>query len=330
MLTYVKSGETVKASTVNSLIDAVGGEQNPSPDLGFVNTQNGTQFTLPTSMKGLNGPVPVLFQGAAYMHSGWPFMQYQLGHTQEDCLAGIKLHDYDGKVYNTISAAQIWHNSLSCPTGDTLSGAWIGGFGENAVIHDDGFVKTLIEFPSAPESPRSRLQLWQIDEDIERSMMVITNEPDENNVGAQLSTMIIENGDSLSSAEMISEWSLFDMDSLPIPGIGTEPTMVPSKPTQHKTGIIDYFFTKDFMYSVLMKSDFVCYERIDNDDGTLYKSSWCWKIWFGPDSTYIETSDGNFIHAPAFTQGGDDIVVRVAGRIGSIAAYQNGTFALND
>lgn len=320
MLTYVKSGETIRASTVNSLIDAVGGEQNPSPDLGFVNTPNGTQFTLPTSMKGVNGPVPVLFQAAQYMHSGWPFMQYQLGHTREDCLGGIKIHDSDGKIYDTISAAQIWHNSLSCPTGDTLSGAWIDGFGENAVIHDDGYVKTLIEFPSAPESPRSKLQLWQIDEDIGRSMMVITNEPDKDNVGAMLSAMIIQHGDTLSSAEMISEWSLFDMESLPVPGTGA----VPSKPMQHKTGTIDYFVNKDVMRSVLMKADFTCYQRIEDNYGALEKTGWCWKLWLGPDSTYTETSDGNFLHTPAFTQGGDEVIIPVVGKVGGIAAYQSG------
>ena len=41
-LDYVKAGETVKASTVNSLVDAALGTQTPSPDLVYTTTPRGT------------------------------------------------------------------------------------------------------------------------------------------------------------------------------------------------------------------------------------------------------------------------------------------------
>ena len=47
-LDYVRGGEAVRASTVNSLIDAVAGSGGQSPDLIGSGTPRGPQFTAPT------------------------------------------------------------------------------------------------------------------------------------------------------------------------------------------------------------------------------------------------------------------------------------------
>ena len=47
-LDYVRGGEAVRASTVNSLIDAVAGGGAWSPDLIVTGTPKGPQFTAPT------------------------------------------------------------------------------------------------------------------------------------------------------------------------------------------------------------------------------------------------------------------------------------------
>lgn len=49
-LDYVARGEGIKASTVNSLIDAVQGGGNMSPDLIVTGTRTGPRIVAPTAV----------------------------------------------------------------------------------------------------------------------------------------------------------------------------------------------------------------------------------------------------------------------------------------
>ena len=107
-LEYVRAGETVKASTVNSLVDAALGTQTPSPDLVYTTTPHGTQMSLPSKYGKPNGPLVHYLDTEMCVLSGWQFVKLALGHELDDCLEVFKLHTADGEVANPVSAAVVY------------------------------------------------------------------------------------------------------------------------------------------------------------------------------------------------------------------------------
>ena len=140
-LDYVKKGEAVKASTVNSIINAIGGNQRMSPDLNVTTTARGPQISLPSNYGGPNRAQNELLEVGKYQLSGWPMTQLMLGPEIDDCLNSIRLHKPDGTVMTSVSAAVIFKNSDDCPTGSDLSGYLLSSdqFGYDKERHASGW-----------------------------------------------------------------------------------------------------------------------------------------------------------------------------------------------
>lgn len=117
-LDYVSKGESVKATTVNSLIDAVGGNERMSPDLNVTTTVRGPQVSMPSVYGGPNHKPEQLLEVGRYILSAWPMTKLLLGPEIEDCLKSMRYHTADGEVKNAISAAMIYENSSDCPVGN--------------------------------------------------------------------------------------------------------------------------------------------------------------------------------------------------------------------
>lgn len=114
-LEFVKAGEEVKASTVNSLVDAALGQQTPSPDLEFTTTAQGPQLAMPYRFGGPNIPPGRFLQSGRYVLSAWPMQKLALGAKIEHCLETFRYHAADGTTTSPISAAVVFRNSYSCP-----------------------------------------------------------------------------------------------------------------------------------------------------------------------------------------------------------------------
>lgn len=78
-LDYVARGEGIKASTVNSLIDAVQGGGNMSPDLIVTGTRTGPQFVAPAQLGSSSLSRNSVFDVDNYTLSGWPMAKVKLG-----------------------------------------------------------------------------------------------------------------------------------------------------------------------------------------------------------------------------------------------------------
>lgn len=116
-LDYVKKGEAVRASTVNSIIDAIGGNQSMSPDLNVTTTARGPKVSMPYKFGGPNSPLKHYLDTGKYVLSGATFTRIVLGPTFDDCLGVFRYHTVEGNVVNPISAAVVFKNSDECPTG---------------------------------------------------------------------------------------------------------------------------------------------------------------------------------------------------------------------
>ena len=160
-LDYVKRGENVRASTINSLIDAVGGNETMSPDMEVVTTPRGPKFQLPGKYGSPNTRPRELLETGRYILSGWPMTQIQLGPEMESALKAIRYHKGDGEVKNPVSAAVVVENTSDCPIGSQLSGYILkdDDFGRDAGIGAAGWVKTMME-DSYGGKPPVRVELW--------------------------------------------------------------------------------------------------------------------------------------------------------------------------
>lgn len=78
-LDYVARGEGIKASTVNSLIDAVQGGGNMSPDLIVTGTRTGPRFVAPAQLGSSSLSRNSVFDVDNYTLSGWPMAKVKLG-----------------------------------------------------------------------------------------------------------------------------------------------------------------------------------------------------------------------------------------------------------
>lgn len=107
-LDYVKAGEPVKATTINSIIETIGGNQNMSPDLNVTTTSRGPQVYMPSKYGGPNNPLRHYLDTGKYVLSSGQFVKIVLGPTLDDCLGTFKYHVSHEEVCNPISAAIVF------------------------------------------------------------------------------------------------------------------------------------------------------------------------------------------------------------------------------
>lgn len=188
-LNYVRKGEAVRASTINSIIDTIGGNQRMSPDLDVTTTARGPQVAMPSNYGGPNLKPDHILDVGRYMLSSWPMVKLELGFTLNDCLGAIRYHRADGTTSTPVSAAVVYQNSEDCPTGSDISGYALvdDDFGKDAAAHAAGWVDTMIEDPYP--SGVLRAQLWKYKSGSELAE-VFTNIDDQLSVQQQLSTVL--------------------------------------------------------------------------------------------------------------------------------------------
>lgn len=305
-LDYVNKGEAVKASTINSIIDTLGGNQMMSPDLNVTTTARGPQVSMPSNFGGPNHRPYEILELNRYMLSAWPMMMIQLGPQIDDCLGAIRLHKADGTTATSISAAVVFKNSEDCPTGSDLSGYLLSAesFGQDAAAHAAGWMPTMIEdiYPGG----WLQAQLWKYDDGMKLAT-VFTNVDDAAQVQGQLSTLLEEGGadsSALSSIEKIDGWNLASSTS--ISGLATHEIV-------KKRGTIDVYESESFDYDVVLKASLVCIkvQKSEPDPETgeqeIESTTWAWQIPLGPGAD----SDDGKAHSPNVTYGGNPVVFEV-------------------
>ena len=309
---YVHKGEAVKASTVNSIIDAIGGNQNMSPDLNVTTTAGGPQISMPSKYGGPNKKPDHILDVGRYQLSGWPMVKLQLGFKLDDCLGAFKYHRADGTTSTPSYAGVVYQNSENCPTGSELSGYSLtaDNFGSDAIAHSAGWVDTLIEDPYP--SGVLEAQLWKYKSGGELAE-VFTNVDDTTQVKGQLSTMLSNNGasqDDLNTLSLVDRWNLVRSSILS----AGQDSLIPTHEIVCKNGTIDVYETSTFDYNVVLKATLECIGVQKDGSGKVTSTKWAWKIPLGPDAEYV----GGKAHSSSVTYGGNQVVFEVAqGEIGS-------------
>ena len=337
-LDYVKKGEAVRASTVNSLIDAIGGNQRMSPDLNVTTTKNGPQVSLPSNYGGPNHKPNELLDVGRYQLSGWPMTQLFLGPEIGDCLNAIRLHKPDGTVQTSVSAAVIFQNSEDCPTGSDLSGYLLSSeqFGYDKERHASGWLQTMLEDPYCDKYMGA--QLWQY-QDGQKLATVFTNVGSELSVRTTLSSLLNSGGEDsggLSSLSRIDAWTLVYSTKLSVE-IDGRVEWVPTHEYIKNHGQIDVYQSEFKDYNVVLKCSLKCIgvqeSGPDPETGRTHVEStkWAWSIPLGPDAS----SDDGKAHSSCVTYGGNPVLFEVEeGEVGDdydgTATYDNGeiTFGL--
>ena len=312
-LDYVRKGEAVKASTVNSIIDTIGGNQSMSPDLNVTTTTRGPQISMPSKYGGPNQKPDHILDAGRYMLSNWPMVKLQLGFKLEDCLGAIKYHRADGTTSTPSYAAVVYQNSENCPTGSNISCYALDNsyFGKDAAAHAAGWVNTFIEDPYPGGFLEA--QVWKYKSGTELAE-VFTNVNDQISVQQQLSTVLQTNGaneEDLSTLKIVGQWKLIDSTSLSVKG---QDNFVPTHEIVCKNGIIDIYETSTFDYNVVLKASLECIDVQKDGSGDVTSTIWAWKIPLGPDADYINGK----AHSNNVTYGGNEVVFEVQqGEIGS-------------
>lgn len=312
-LDYVRKGEAVKASTVNSIIDTIGGNQSMSPDLNVTTTARGPQISMPSKYGGPNQKPDHILDVGRYMLSNWPMVKLQLGFKLDDCLGAIKYHRADGTTSTPVTAAVVYQNSENCPTGSDISCYALDDsyFGKDAAAHAAGWVDTMIEDPYPGGFLEA--QLWKYKSGTELTE-VFTNVNDQISVQQQLSTVLQTNGaneEDLSTLNIVGQWKLLDSTILSVKG---QYNLVPTHEIVCKNGIIDVYETSMFDYNVVLKASLECIDVQKDGSGDVTSTIWAWKIPLGPDATCIEGK----AHSNSVTYGGNEVVFEVQqGEIGS-------------
>ena len=301
-LDYVSRGESVKASTINSLIDAVAGSGSQSPDLLITGTKTGPQIVVPTQMGSTTFDQSMLYDVDNYILSAWPMAKLKLGFMPSDCLNGLNIYQ-DSTKANPISAVVVHYNSSSCPVcGGTLSGKLLedDDFAEDKAVGATGWVKTSIEGIHSSSQP-IKMQLW---ESISNLYQVFTNASDDD-TKKQLSTVL--NDHNVDEAELstlynVKSWPLAYQTSLSSDRGGSVPTSRLN--IQH--GAVDvYMPPAESNFNAVLKAKLVCYKVIEQDDELT--SYWTWLLPMGPDAEYDQSNE--VVHSSQLTFGQDNILI---------------------
>lgn len=299
-LDYVSRGESVKASTINSLIDAVAGGGSQSPDLLITGTKTGPQIVVPTQMGSTMFDQSMLYDIDNYILSAWPMAKMKLGFAPSDCLNGLNIYQNSTKA-NPISAVVVHYNSSSCPVcGGTLSGKLLedDDFAEDKAVGATGWVKTNIEGIHSSSSP-IKMQLW---ESISNLYQVFTNASDDD-TKKQLSTVLNDNNvdeAELSTLSNVKSWTLAYQTSL-----SSTRGNIPTSRLNIQHGAVDVYMPTTSNFNAVLKAKLVCYKVNEQDDELT--SYWTWLLPMGPDAEYDQSNE--VVHSSQFTFGQDNILV---------------------
>ena len=271
-LDYVRKGEAVKASTVNSIIDTIGGNQSMSPDLNVTTTSRGPQISMPSKYGGPNQKPDHILDVGRYQLSGWPMVKLQLGFKLNDCLEAIQYHRADGTTSTPVSAAVVYQNSENCPTGSDISGYALDNsyFGKDAAAHAAGWVNTFIEDPYPDGFLEA--QVWKYKSGTELAE-VFTNVNDQISVQQQLSSVLQTNGaneEDLSTLKIVGQWKLLNSTTLSVKG---QDNFVPTHEIVYKNGIIDVYETSMFDYDAVLKASLECIDVKKDNNGEVLRTT---------------------------------------------------------
>ena len=175
-LDYVSPGEGVKASTVNSLIEAVQGGGNMSPDLIVTGTRSGPQLVAPARTGSTDLRRDQIFDVENYLLSGWPMAKLKLGFRLQDALGAVNVHA-DGETLSATSAVVLFKNSANCPfSGGSVSSYVLGedDFGKRAAYGDTGWVDTKMEGLHGETEPS--LEVWRTDDNVVEVFVNLEND----------------------------------------------------------------------------------------------------------------------------------------------------------
>lgn len=335
-LDYVKKGESVKATTINSIIDTIGGNQRMSPDLNVTTTPRGAQVSMPSDFGGPNNPLNHYLDAGKYVLSGWPFVKLVLGPTLDDCLGVFNYHTVEGDVESPISAGIVFKNSSSAPTGADLSGYLLqeGDFGLDAEVHSAGWVETMIEDTNGKVPTNAQLWSWNLPS---KMAAIFTNVEDELSVKKTLSTLLQDNGVSgseLSSLERVGTWKLTSSTSLSVEKDG-QVTWIPTHELVNTHDTIDVWASEAIPETHINMAELVCHYIESHEDSqtgktVLDNAKFAWRYWLGPDSHYEEGETIKFVYSHSWTINGQPAVFKVEDKIDSIDQYNGQTVAIAD
>lgn len=335
-LDYVKAGEPVKATTINSIIETIGGNQSMSPDLNVTTTPRGPQVHMPSKYGGPNNPLRHYLDTGKYVLSSGQFVKIVLGPTLDDCLGTFKYHVSQEEVCNPISAAVVFKNSNGSPFGDDLSGYLLDepDFGKDAGAHCAGWVETLIEDTNGKVPTMAELWSWKLPD---KMAAVFTNVQDELSVKGELSTLLESSGISgseLSGLERVGSWKLTSSTALSVEQDGNV-VWVDTHELVNTHDVIDVWASSAFAEEHINTAELVCYS-VENhqDSGTgktvLDNAKFAWKYWLGPDSDYEDGDTIKFVYSHSWTINGQPAVFKVEDEISTIDEYNGDTVAIAD
>lgn len=293
-LDYVRAGEPVRSSTINSLIGAVAGGGNQSPDLIVTGTPRGPQFAAQAETGSVGLDWGSVFDVRNYNLSGWPMAKIKLGFSLEDALKAVRIHGEDG-VENPVSALVVAHNSANCPVGGgSLSTVVLGSadFAKDAARGATGWVKTGMEGVYGATEPR--LEIWRT---TSAAYEVFTN-AEESAVMSQVSAAVGGGaGHELSTLQKVDGWTL------------VKQTKKEGRPTSRvviKNGVVDIWdAAAKKPERAMLKAFLGCYETTSGGVGRT--STWTWLVPMGSGAAYDDSNEGAW--STQCSYGGDPVFV---------------------
>lgn len=287
MLEYVHTGDSVRASTVNDIIDAVDGRASSSPDLLVTGSPGGAQVAVPSEMGFSDFKPPRLFDVEEYVFSGWPMAKIQLGFSLSCALVGMAAHEGD-LTESPVSSFAIWDNPSNSPA-PGLSGEKLAEsmFGNDGRIGCAGWINTKIDCSRG----EIKAQLWKAGTDF---WQTFTNADDES-VESEL-RRLAPGADGLSALEKKCGWTLWRRSELNGEG-WTRATNA-----QLVGDTLETWEGAKQGYSAY-KAELVCIKAPEgNDDGT---TEWTWAIPLPPDAEWNAELTG--VASDQLTFGGDQV-----------------------
>ena len=303
-LDYVRAGETVRSSTINSLIGAVAGGGNQSPDLIVTGTPRGPQFAKQAETGSVDLRWGTVFDVANYALSSWPMAKLKLGFGVDDCTGGVAIHGGSG-VKTAVSAVVVHKNTSSCPVdGGQLAAEVLedADFAKDAAQGAAGWVKTKLEGVH-PNSGKIKMQLWKADGNY---YQVFTNADYEDTRRGLSSALLEKNVDrgELSGLQYFCGWTLAYQTKLSASG-GSQ---VPTSRLVVSHGAKDAYDVLGEDAKAVLKARLACY-KVAGRDGEL-TSYWTWLLPMGPDAEYDQSNE--VVHSSQFTFGQDRVLVEAA------------------
>ena len=293
-LDYVRAGEPVRSSTVNSLIGAVAGGGNQSPDFMVTGTPRGPQFSKQAETGSVGLDWGSVFDVRNYTLSGWPMAKIKLGFSLGDALKAVRIHGEDG-VDNPVSAIVVAQNSANCPfAGGQLSTTVLGAadFAKDAARGATGWVKTGMEGAYGATEPR--IEIWRT---TSAAYEVFTN-AEESAVEAQVSAAVAGGaGDQLSTLQKVDGWTL------------VRQSRMEGRPTSRvvmKNGVVDVWEAgAKKPERAMLKAFLGCYETTSGGAGRT--STWTWLVPMGDGADYDDSNEGAW--STQCSYGGDPVFV---------------------